>query len=280
MSGPTTILERHSRVTPLGVCFWDDAVHAPVAQLTVEVYPAGDPQRRATARPNRIGTFVLPRLPGARDLDFEFGSGDPDFWASVATRPYVIEVTDPYGDYQPFFFEQRLPVRGLAVPPCLPVTSPPSAVIPLFPTASRRVPAGMTVVRAELRTASGAAAWAVLEVQVGAATPVRGVADRDGRVAVILPYPEPVASPARPSSPPYPSGASLHDQRWPVSLSVFFEPPSPIPAMPDLCRTVHQAPAFAWTDAASTRPLGDDELRYGHELVVGTVFVTPAVSPP
>ena len=58
MSGPTTLLERHSRVTPLGVRFWDDAAHVAVAQLAVEVYSAGDPQRRATARPNRTGTFV------------------------------------------------------------------------------------------------------------------------------------------------------------------------------------------------------------------------------
>lgn len=289
MSGPTTILERHSRVTPLGIRFWDDAIHAAVDRLQVEVYPAGDPQRRAAARANRIGTFVLPRLPGARDLAFEFGSGDAEFWNAVVSRPYVIEVSDPLGEYQPFLFEQRLPARGHAVPACLPVTSPPSDVVPLFPTVSRRVPAGMAVVRAALRVpvrgSGGAieyapAAWAVVEVQAGTAAPVHGLADREGRAAVILPYPEPAATPARPSSPPYTSGASLRDQQWPLRLAVFYEPLSPVPLVPDLCRTLQQAPAFAWADAAATQPLGEQVLRYGQELIVGPVIVTPAASPP
>lgn len=286
MSDPVLILERHSRVTPLGLRFWDDAVHAAIDRLAVDVYPAGEPQRRARARANRAGTFVLPNLPGPRDVAFAFGSGDDAFWASVATRPYIIEVADPAGDYQPFSFEQRLPVRGLAVPGCLPLTSPPSEVIPLFPTVSRRVPAGMAVVRAELNVARPGqpgtvpASWALVEFQAGTTTPVRGLADRNGQVAAIIPYPEPVASPARPSSPPFGGGASLRSQQWPLRLAVFYEPLSPAPQIPDLCRVFQQPPAFVWTDAAASQPLGDQVLQYGQELAIGSLFVTTAASPP
>ncbi len=291
MSGPAIVLERLSRVTPLGIRFWDEAAHAVVSDgLIVEVYPEGQPQRRAPARPNRIGTFVLPKLPGQRVLAEEFGEGDAEYWSAVQTRRFVIEVGDRQGFYQPFTIDVSLPAQGHVVPPYAALTSPPSDVVPLFPTSSRPVPAGAAVIRADLRTPvaggggrleHGPASWALVEAQVGTAPPVRGLADREGRVAILLPYPEPLPGPARPSSPPYPAGTSLREQEWPVRLSVFFEPITPAPSVPDLRRTLEQLPAIAWVvDASGTRPLGDQVLRFGQELIVRSVVVTPAGSPP
>jgi hypothetical protein len=65
-----------------------------------------------------------------------------------------------------------------------------------------------------------------------------------------------------------------------VRLDVFFEPDDPPPRIPDLCRVLGQAPAFAWADAAATRPLAGQRLYYGQELIVRAVIVTPAASPP
>lgn len=289
MSGPATILERLGRVTPLGIRFWDDAAHVAVSDgLSVTVFPAERPHSRAHARPNAASnTFVLPQLPGPRVPEEEFGLGDAAFWQQVQPRPFVIEVIDRRGYYQPFTLDISLPFKGLAVPPYLGLASPPSEVVSLFPTASRPVPAGIAVVRADLQTpidgagGLGPASWAVMEVQAGATPPVRGLADREGRVAVLLPYPEPTASPARPSSPPFPSGTSLVDQEWPVRISVFYEPETPAPDIPNLRRTLDQLPAIAWIeDAGGRRPLGDQVLRYGQELIVRSVVVTPAGSPP
>jgi hypothetical protein len=61
---------------------------------------------------------------------------------------------------------------------------------------------------------------------------------------------------------------------------VFYEAIDPPPAIPDLCRVFQQPPAFAWTDGAATEPLGEQVLQYGRELVIGSVFVTTATSPP
>jgi hypothetical protein len=289
VSGPATVLERLGRVTPLGIRFWDDAAHVAVSDgLTVTVFPAERPQLRAQARPNAMSnTFVLPQLPGPRVPEEEFGEGDAAFWQQVQPRPFVIEVIDRRGYYQPFTLDLSLPFKGLAVPPFLGLASPPSEVVSLFPTASRPVPAGIAVVRADLQTpidsagGLGPASWAVMEVQAGPTPPVRGLADRNGRVAVLLPYPEPTASPARPSSPPFPSGTSLIDQEWPVRISVFYEPETPAPDIPHLRRTLDQLPAMPWIeDAGGRRPLGDQVLRYGQELIVRSVVVTPAGSPP
>lgn len=291
MSGPDTVLERLARVTPLGVRFWDEATHAAIAEgLMVSVYPSGEPLRRTSARPNSINTFVLPQLPGPRIVEEEFGEGDDEFWKQVHPRPFVIEVIDQRGSYQPFVMTVSLPFRGHAVPPFVATGSPPSEVVPLFPTASRPIPAGIAVVRADLQTPLPPrpgeprrlrpASWAVLEAQVGTLPPVRGVADREGRVAVLFPYPEPRPSPARPASPPYPGGTSLQEQKWPVRLTVFYEPETPTPDIPDLRRTLDQLPAVASIEDGGTRPLGDEELRYGQELIVRSVVVTPAGSPP
>jgi hypothetical protein len=286
MSAQAIVLQRITRVTPFGIKFWDDATAAVVSDgLVVEVYPSGDPERRVTARPNRIGIFVLPRLPGPRDPAFEFGAGDAAFWQHVQPRPHVIELSDRNGFFQPFTVDQPLPVRGLAMPPCLPLSSPPTDAVPLFSTSSRPVPTGMAVLRADLvwrvpGAGLAPASWAVLDVHVAGQPPARGIADREGRVAVICPYPEPAASPARPMSPPFPSGQSLWDQEWPVRLDVFYDPVVPAPLVPDLCRTLNQGPAMLWTDADGVTPLPDQTLRYGQELIVRNPFVTTAGSPP
>jgi hypothetical protein len=216
----------------------------------------------------------------------ELGAGDTAFWERLQPRPYVIEVSDRNGHFQPFTVEQLLPTRGVALPPCLPPMSPLMNAVPVFSTSARPVPEGMAVVRAELlarvpgQAEPGPASWAVLEAHVAGQPPARGVADREGRVAVVFPYPEPIAGPARPTSPPYPSGQSLWDQEWTVRLEAFYDPIAPAPCVPDLCRTLAQGTATLWADSSGTRALTDQTLRYGQELIVRNPFVTTAGSPP
>ena len=38
-------------------------------------------------------------------------------------------------------------------------------------------------------------------------------------------------------------------------MAVSYEPLTPAPQVPDLCRAVQQPPAFAWAEAAATVPL-------------------------
>jgi len=287
MNTSPIVLERVTRLTPLGSRFWDSVTNRIVADgLAVDVYPKDEPERRLRARANTIGTFVLARLPGARDVALDDRAGDASFWQTVRPRPYVIDVTDCYGRFQPFTFEQPLPARGLAMPPCLPPASPPIEAVPIFSTASRAVPDGMTVVRAELMALSQGlgglvpASWAVVEVHVVGQAPVRGIADRQGRVAVIVPYPELAARPMRAASPPNASSQPLWEQEWTVRLAAFYDRVAPPPIVPDLCRTLAQRPAPLWSDAAASRPLPAQVLRYGEELIVRNAFVATVGSTP
>jgi hypothetical protein len=137
------------------------------------------------------------------------------------------------------------------------------------------VPAGTAVVRADLwdADADAPAAWAVLEVGAPGGATYHGVADAAGRVAVLLPYPEP---PWHGSSPP-PGSRALSDQTWPLELAVRYSPAAASPPLPDpsagvppdLCAVLTQRPATL-VDDSSPLALLTPTLRFGHELVVKT----------
>jgi hypothetical protein len=287
MSPYTAVRDRVTRVTPLGIRFWDPVAARIVADgLTVCVYAKDAPERRELAMANRIGTFVLPHLPGMRDRAIETGEGDAAFWQTVRRRAFVIEVRDAHGWFQPFTIEQPLPARGLATPPGLPFASPPIDAVPMFSAPSRPVPDGMAVLRADLsahlsgRAEPIPASWAVLEVRAAGQPPAYGVADRNGRIAVVFPYPEPLTTPARAGSPPFAPGQSLWDLEWPIEVAAFYDAVSPAPGVPDLSRTLAQRPAMLWSDPSATRPLPRQALRFGQELIVRNTFITTAGSPP
>jgi hypothetical protein len=310
MTSRFQLIERLTLVAPLGVRFHDTASGVFVGDgLEVSVYRAGAPANRASARANRTGVYVLHHAPGL--LDFERGAGDADFWRSAPPpQPFVVEVEDGQRRFQPFRFTAGLPARGILEWARPFGTSPPSAggSIPLYSSPVRPVPAGMAVLRAELWDASldAPAAWAVLEAYLEGQLLARGVADEEGRIALIFPYPTPrpfgeSSPPGAVSSPPAAKGPPLTEQVWPLTVRAMYaprrpatSPPEPFatePALPDLHETLAQPPAQLWADGARTRPLGEISLQYGRELVLksrddmpsppstqpSVLFITPAV---
>jgi hypothetical protein len=233
--------------------------------------------------------FVLHDLPGLRAS--ALGAGDAPFWVSPpAAGVFTFEVVDRLGRFLPFQFEAPVPTRRLFTETCgLPPAPPDDLVegIPLFSTPARIVPPGTAVARADLwdTVADAPAAWAVLEVGEPGGQVVRGIADREGRVAVLLPYPEP---PWHGSSPP-PGGRSLSDQTWSLDVAVRYSPhegspPLPDPASgipPDLCTVLRQRPGTLLAGASPAAPLTSATLAFGRELVMRTtgrhvLLVSPA----
>lgn len=316
-------LDRLTRVAPLGLRFRDVASGALVGDgLNVRVYPLGRSTASVAAVANRKGVYVLHHAAGLRTL--EGGRGDREFWDGLPPRKsFVIEVSDGERRFQPFHFTEQLPIEGIyqwiGAAPASPPLSPPSALlaaptsIPLYSSPVRSVPAGMAVLRADLWDAfqDAPAAWAVVEGYLDDQLIVRGIADEQGRIALIFPYPAPrsfvvTSPPASPaSSPPAATGPALTEQVWPISLRARYtsdrpvlSPPDPFeqkPELPDLRFTLSQPPATIWKDAAFTEPLLEVSLRYGRELVLksetittspplpvrrSVLFISPAVSPP
>jgi hypothetical protein len=247
------VLERVARNAPLGLRFWDVAgATSTVYGLRVEVFPRANPRARTLASINGSGVYVTHHLPMAPPppgpREFEFSDSEPDELWPATTRGYRVEVSDPDGRFLPVAFDADLPARGLFTwrapwlsppePVALPTESGSPAVllierVPLFSAPSRPVPSPLAVVYAQLRELGSGqdAAWCLLTVAIDGVVRGVGLADAQGRIAVIFPYPEPPRMSL--ASPP----EARNDFTWQLALSAFgfsASPPGAVPAVPDL----------------------------------------------
>ncbi|MEH6413448.1 hypothetical protein [Pseudomonas sp. CGJS7] len=256
--GQGEVLQRNAA---LGLRFWDvAAATTAIDGLVVEIYPRSDPFARKRALPNPSGIYVAHRLPllAAFEFDDSQPAGQP--WIDAASgsppllRGYRIEVSDPQGRYLPIAFDAELPVRGL-FDWLAPWISPPQALlwpgdagsppqwliqrIPLFSAPRRAPPSPLAVLYAQMRETGSnrVAAWSLLAVSIAGQRRGIGLADREGRVAVMFPYPEPPRAPL--ASPP----AERADFAWSVELEAYWSPLSPPPEpplVPDLAQVLMQ----------------------------------------
>jgi len=290
MADAMEILEQVSVMAPLGMRFRDAATNAMVDDgLSVVAYPSDNPARRTTAFTNRKGVFVFRDLPGLRAA--ENSAGDSMFWASLAKKKsFLIEVKDGLRRFQSFLLNIDLPVKGLYRWELDVSSSPPApeAPVPLFSASSRRAPAGMAVVRADLWNphTDEPAAWALVEASVSGKVLGRCFADEKGRILLIFAYPEPkeTSSTSPISSPVSGHRKSLVDQSWPLDLQAFYTPIKPVPEIPDLAEVFRQAPAHLWSSLSPAIELGQQNLEFGKELILKSVsesllWITPEPSP-
>jgi hypothetical protein len=288
-------LEKFSLIAPLGLRFWDEVTAKPIGDgLKIEAYPVNQPYRRVAAFVNQSSIYILRDLPGLRDL--EQGFAEQEFLdGTVQKWAFVVEVEDLEGRFQPFRFTVQAPQRGIYVGEDLLAESPPRRPfgIPLFSTAGRSVPALMAVMRADLFDSQSQrpAAWAVLEARLNGALLGRGLADGNGRVALIFPYPElqlnALGSPpdAAVHSPPF-AGPTLKEQRWLIEVKAFYQPQSSIETIPDLQVVLSQPSATLWKKENQLE-LEEVILSFGEELILkspgspsSTLLITPLRSPP
>lgn len=268
------VLERVRLTCPLGIRFWD-----PVTQrvegdgLVVTVAPIDRPDRRQFGRSNRSGGFVFQDLPGLRSLEIGDEDDAPVFPSPPLVREFIVRMNDPRGRFLPLSVRAVAPhagwlgLHGDASPPDRPADS-----LPLFSSPGRPLGSGLAVVRADLWDALSQqpAAWAVLEVSAstpGGSVTARGLSNADGRVVVVLPYPE-MAPPPAPTSPP-PSRIGLSAQSWELTLTVRYagltgtetEPP-------DLGDILGQATGTLLDQQSPATPLAGATLLYGQELIL------------
>ena len=246
------ILERTTRRAPLGLQVWDIANATHMADgLAIDVVSGTRSASRTRAFVNRSGIYCAFGVPGLNR--FEFKEDDTAAW-KMRTRDYKIEVRDPAERFLPFTFDAGLPARGLFnwlmpwTPPPQPFFlpagqgSPPIPMfdcVPLFSSPSRPVPGNLAVVRAQLREigTNRPAAWSLLTVSIDAIVRGIGLADREGRAAILFPYPE--RSPRALTSPP----SANNDFRWSIELAAYYVPRkanTAAPQIPDLANLLKQ----------------------------------------
>jgi hypothetical protein len=277
------VIETFSIVAPLGLCFHDTATGERVNDgLNISVYPETKNARknRTSAFPNRSGVYVLHKAYGLEN--FPYGKGDAEFWQNNPPhRMYVVEVFDAERRFQPFQFTVALPVRGIYKWENIPVVSPVKNLssIPLYSAPSRKVFGGMSVMRAHLRqTDNVPASWAVLEARFDGNLIARGIADREGKIALIFPSLSPQNNPFA-SPPATATSIPLADQQWLLDLTIKYEPrifQSSPPDLsendeeifPDLRLGLAQATGKLWADAGKTEEYKTAALHLGKELIL------------
>jgi hypothetical protein len=304
------VLERDRTFTPLGIRFWDAALDVPVLEpLTVYAWLRGTKYPPTRAVRASSGIYAFHGHPGQADAERpDRREEHPELVGPP--REYAIAVDDPSGRYLPEAFTVTLPLgyRGVFLEPvALTAASPPEPQgrAYLFPAAARIAPPGVAAIRATLvdEATVGSdevrpAAWAVLTATLAGETRT-GIADAEGRVVVMLPFPTPER--LRLGSPP----VDTRDPSWPVTLSAAWEPGAlryPFPAREGLNP--------AWADRPSLKSILDEQgpasvtleegdapvlewtetLVHGRELVLrttlaggardATVWIAAGASPP
>lgn len=277
------VVEKLSLVAPLGLCFHDAATGERVNDgLNVAVYPASETigKHRIYALPNRSGVYVLQRAYGLEN--FPIGAGDARFWEeNPPNKLYTVEVFDVEKRFQPFQFTIKLPVKGIYQWESAPTASPNKnlASVPLYSAPTRKVTGGMSVIRADLRqTNKSPASWAVLEARFNGNLAARGIADREGRIALIFPMLSPQNNPIV-SPPATATRTSLAEQKWVLDLTVKYQPNifqfSPAVStktdeevLPDLRLVQAQANGRLWADGGQTEEYRTAILQLGKELIL------------
>jgi hypothetical protein len=285
MSAAVRVLERVVRQAPFGMRLWDPATASQqVPGLQVDLSPHARPGQRVRAFVNPSGVYCAQGLPGL--TAFEHADADtPADW-TAALRGFRVEVLDPAGRFLPLAFDADLPHQGLLDPsligsplpgpfplPESPPASPPAALprVTLFSAPSRPVPSALAAVRAQLwETPAGRpAAGCLLAATIDGVTRGLGLADREGRVLVLFPYP------ARPrptlTSPPSPK----NDFSWTLTLTAYYRPrPAgvPAPAIPELADLQAQlaSPRMLLDALSPPQPLPPLPLEYAVPLTVRT----------
>jgi hypothetical protein len=273
----SAVAEEITRVTPLGVRFADAATGATVTDGLRVVYRTPQAGTARAAFPTPGGAFAFADIPGLRES--EYGTGDAAYWAAPpVTSTVTVEVNDRDGRFLPFSFTAPVPHRGLfgidsmLSPPAAsshPPAGPPA--MPLYSSPARALPAGLGVVRAELRDSGTGepVPHAVLEVAVAGGGSGRGMADERGRVVALVPYPPPPDALT-------PGPRTLTGASWPLTVSVRFERGAVQAPHPDLPRALAQGFASVVALSPPLPPMlafgRDTLLRSGGDTVL---LITP-----
>ena len=240
------VLDRITRVTPLGIRFYDAVSHVGVAEgLEVNAYPTLRPEHRIPSVITPSGVFVFRGLPGL--TSDEFGAGDNRYWKTIIPQEFWIKVKDLQRRFLPMLFDSIAPIQGFSQLSCFSPLSPPkgSPAIPLYSAPSRAVPGPVAVLRADLWDAQQniPASWAKVEVHAGGSMIAHGLADADGRLTIMFSYPDLVDMAS--GSPPV-AGLPLKQQRWLLDLQIRYQRWNPVPAIPDLCAVLNQPLSGIW----------------------------------
>jgi hypothetical protein len=284
------LIEQVVSYTPLGIRFWDPVSNSQVTGgLRVTARPVDGSGPARSAFHTASGIFAFRNLPGLRRVEQTDPTAPREESLPDVGKDFWVEVIDTEGRFLPVQFRVPAPYHGLylarphhelleSLPgsePSIPSQPPPA--LPgfyLFSAPTRKPVAGSGCIRAYL-VESGTgneAAYAVVEARVGGHK-WYSFADKRGGIALMFPPPPiqtaPVvgSEPARFECPP-------HENRWPVSLRIRYEPGAlRFPAgsdLPDLRSLFLQREVGIYSDEETLEDDWNIELFFAKEFIAKT----------
>jgi hypothetical protein len=222
-------LETVIRTPPLGLRCVDIATRAPVTEgLRITATLKNGAGKTVLATPTPSGVHAFQNLPGMHD--FEYGvqnlasSISPPLTSPPFGKDFAIQVEDNAGHFLPWGLVLTLP-------------RPEIVTTPLFSAPSRLSVPGFIAIRGGLKDkgrpprADGSlkfAKFALIKAQynVPNAAEYFALADARGQFVLFLPPPNPLLPPSgiAPSSPNAAGKRTVTELRWPLTLTVFYEP--------------------------------------------------------
>lgn len=306
------VIEELEVFCPLGLRFWDPVLDRPIQDgLAVSAWPLERGGPRVEAFRSLSGVYAFQGLPGLRPVERpapDDPAGSPA--GPPVARSFVVEVVDSKRRFLPAAFEVELPLpyRGVFLAggpdqgPGSPAVAPPGFFLFSGPVRNRQP--GVAAVRGEISSAldgaSGGApaAHALVRVDLPDGDSHWSMTDRDGRFAVLFPYPALTEElPPLGGSPPAvvsPPVSPIDERTWEITVTVAWEP-SHLATLPGTDqpehRTVLTQTAADVLTAPPGSPLPPSEptwtgvLGYGGEVIVKTagssrLWIVPGGSPP
>jgi hypothetical protein len=280
--------------TTLGIRFWDPVRNIQVRDhLTVTALSEGRQDNPVLAVRTASGIYCFQRLPGMFDIEYGRQAGDRT-GSPPASATFVINVADLASRFLPVAFSIDLPLDykgpfldGVIVSELedyLRNTSPPRAHLPgflLFSAPARTVTSGLAVIRANMidHTTGAPAAHAFMQVKINGGKSWYGIADENGNIATLFPYPQ-FESTFHDSPPPGGYHIESPEQHWDVSIRIKYDPESLVyqggSRLPDLRSILGQMEALIWTVSPASVPGSepveqwDTRLTFGKEMVLKT----------
>jgi hypothetical protein len=271
------VLEELEVFTPLGLRFWDGVLdRAIVDGLDVRAWPAEQPAKARVAARTRSSVYTFRSLPGMRQIEYK--CPDPAFFdaSPPGRRCFVLAVTDLLGRFLPVAFAVALPLpyRGVFL-----AQTQSSPGVHLFSAPTRRTGERLIAVRGTLHDADrdAPAAWAMVQVDAPHGRVFHGLADSEGRVAVVFPYPS-LAEGFGGSPASFGNGTTIGEHGWDITVRVFYEPDRltrvPGTAIPEYRSILDQRQGGLWSLPPSASDLPQPErglrLSFGQPFVLRT----------
>jgi hypothetical protein len=285
----TVALESLRIVTPLGIRFWDPVLNVQISDgLIVSAYPQEDCRQVAAAVRTLSGIYAFHHLPGLQAVEYPGDSVDYALASPPFARSFIIQVTDEQRRFLPATFSVPAPFQGV-FPTGLERTNARPPGVYLFSAPTRPVTPNLAVVRAQLMVSAGLsvqpAAHAVLEIQTPRNQLWYGLADEQGSVMVVFPYPVFTAALGGITSSPPP----LCRQQWSLRIQVRYRPSMlvwpPGSRQPDLSSLFRQPLVDLWRNRLTPVSQLIVQLGFGEELVLRTeaesiLLINPAMLSP